>query len=167
MDQSEMKEAKGSSCNVVEEFCTNTSIHGLACVARQTRNLTRGLWVLVVLGGFTGLTLHLIHISWAYLEHQSTESTYEQRNGYKFPDVTVCNLQGIGVSNFKKTINGSPEFKNVLFEMEESLNTLDGNTSGHMDQSERWFSFNSAEALFWGLGNKAKDVDSAMLPQHT
>ena len=114
----------------------------------------RIIWIFVVLGGFAGLSLHLYHIIAGYLQFKSTESTYEKRTGFKFPDVTVCDLHGISSSNFRNTINENPKFKNVYSEILKTLQGPDHNTENR-NQSERSGGFRSREDLFWGLENEA------------
>ena len=83
----------GTKAKMMQEFCENATIHGLPCLMRQSHSSMRIVWTFIVLGGFAGLSLHLYQIICSYLQYKSTESTYEKRTGFHFPDVTVCNMQ--------------------------------------------------------------------------
>ena len=120
----------------------------------------RIIWTFIVLGGFTGLSVHLFHIIDSYLQYKSTESTYEKRSGYHFPDVTVCNLQGISSSNFHSTINNNSKLKNVYSEILRTLHVSNNvtNDDENGNHSMKADDFRSRENLFWGLENEAYNV---------
>ena len=147
----------GTKRKRLEEFCDYTTVHGLSCLVRQSRTSMRIVWTFIVLGGFAGLSLHLNQIIYSYLQYKSTESTYEKRTGFHFPDVTVCNLHGISSSNFKNTINKNLTFKNVSSEILETIHTR-GDSSDSEKKSKETGYFRSRENLFWGLENEAEQV---------
>ena len=138
-----------TKAKIVEEFCTNTTVHGLPCVVRQSHTSMRIIWTLVVLGGFAGLSLHLFHIIDSYLQYKSTESAFEKRTSFKFPDVTVCNLHGISSSNFHNILQKNTKFEKVYSEI---LKTIQSNTSENINHSVKKDYFHSRANLFWGLG---------------
>ena len=153
----------GTKTKTALEFCGHITVHGLPCLVRQSHTSMRIFWTFIVLGGFSGLSLHLYHIIDSYLHYKSTESTYEKRSGFHFPDVTVCNLQGISSSNFHNTINKNPEFKNVYSEI---LKTLEVPTNATNDAENEYQSvktdyFRSRENLFWGLKNEDIKLDTS------
>ena len=141
-----------TKAKIVVEFCTNTTIHGLPCVVRQSHTSMRIIWTFIVFGGFTGLSLHLYHIIDSYLQYKSTESAFEKRTSFKFPDVTVCNLQGISSSNFRNILQKNTQFEKVYSEI---LKTIQSNTSENINKKDY---FHSRANLFWGLGKEARNV---------
>ena len=92
---------------IFQEFCQQTTIHGLSFAIKQNLKPLKIIWFLVVLLCFFGLLTHMSIIINSYLQYKSTESTYQKRNGYQFPDVTICNLNGISLSNLKKAAESS------------------------------------------------------------
>ena len=96
---------------ILEEFCGNTAIHGLSFVTIQKYKILKFFWIIIVILGFTGLSVHLYSIISSYLKYKSTQSTYERRNGFNFPDVTVCNLNGISHSNLEQAAEEIPELR--------------------------------------------------------
>ena len=144
-----------TKAKMVQEFCDNTTIHGLPCLARQSHTSMRIIWIFVVLGGFAGLSLHLYQIIDSYLQFKSTESTYEKRTGFKFPDVTVCDLHGISSSNFKTFLRKHAKFENVSSKI---LKTFQSSTSDKRSQFMKKDYFQSKANLFWGLGKEAHGI---------
>ena len=114
----------------VEEFCTHTTIHGVSFLTIQKYRILKFFWIIIVILEFTGLSFHLYSIISSYLEYKSTQSTYERRNGFDFPDVTICNLNGISHSNLKQAAEKIPELN--LFDQDEckSMNKSNSNFSG-------------------------------------
>ena len=93
--------------DIFQEFCQQTTVHGLSFAVKQNLKPFKIIWFLVVLLGFLGLLTHMSIIINSYPQYKSTESTYQKRNGYQFPDVTICNLNGISLSNLKKASESS------------------------------------------------------------
>ena len=93
--------------DIFQEFCQQTTVHGLSFAIKQNLKPLKITWFLVVLLGFFGLLTHMSIIINSYLQYKSTESTYQRRNGYQFPDVTICNLNGISLSNLQKAAESS------------------------------------------------------------
>ena len=145
----------GTKAKMMQEFCENTTIHGLPCLMRQSHTSMRIVWTFIVLGGFAGLSLHLYQIIYSYLQYKSTESTYEKRTGFHFPDVTVCNMQGISSSNFQSIFQKNSKFENVYPEI---LKTLQASTYENRSQPMKKEDFHSKANVFWGLGKEAHKI---------
>ena len=137
------------AAGVVKEFCHHTTVHGIAFVARQNFLPFKLFWSFVVISAFTGLSLHLYSIVNSYLQYKSTESTYEKRNGFTFPDVTICNLNGISHSNLKSAAKKYSKVKHFY----EVL--MKGNISG--DAAVKYMSVTPKD-LFWALDNEAVHI---------
>ena len=127
---------------IAKEFCDQTSIHGTAFVVRHNLLPFKLFWSFVVLSGFTGLSLHLYSIVHGYLQYKSVESTYEKRNGFTFPDLSICNLKGISHSNLKFVAKNYSKIE-VFYEHLMVNSLWDGNISI------------VPTTLFWALGNEA------------
>ena len=132
--------------NLLKDFCHNTTIHGLSLVVRPKSKLFKIFWTLVVFSGFIGLSLHLYNIINMYLEYKYTESTYEKRNGYHFPDVTMCNINGISSSNLRDVSKSSPQMNYLYNNFLKGNNNLDFN-----------FPLREQE-IFWTLEDKAYQI---------
>ena len=60
---------------ILEESCGNTATHGLSFVTIQKYKILKFFWMIIVVLGFTGLSIHLYSIAGSYLEYKSTRST--------------------------------------------------------------------------------------------
>ena len=121
---------------IFKTFCDNTTVHGLSFATGLKANVTKVVWFMIVLTAFLGLSFHLYTITDAYFQYRTAEYSYEKNNGYYFPDVTICNNNGISSSSLLEIAKSGPEIK-CLF----------GNTTN------RW-SLKHVE-LFWALGHDA------------
>ena len=45
------------------------------------------------------------------MEYKTTEYSFEREDGYYFPDVTICNLNGISSSSFVQSIKNNLALK--------------------------------------------------------
>ena len=126
-------------------FCDNTSVHGLHFLTRISYRWIKFFWAIVVLLGITCLTVHLIYVVNAFLNYKTTEYFYERYDGYHFPDVTVCNLNGISFSNLKMAAG---KHKEVQYFLDTSNGTEDIHEGIFTPTSE----------LYWALGDYATDV---------
>ncbi len=68
----------------------------------------------MVLAGFVGLVCHMSILVDSYCHYEYTESTREKRDGFNFPDVTVCNTNGISHSNLKELANYDTGVRTML-----------------------------------------------------
>ena len=131
---------------VLKDFCSDRTIHGLSMIVKPKPTPFKIFWILVVATGFLGLTLHLFYITNNYLQHKSTESLYKRSNGYKFPNVTVCNMNGLSSSNVRGVSKTSQKVKYYYEKM------LNFSWKANHD-SDFNFEFTEHKLLFWALGN--------------
>ena len=139
----------GKMTDILNEFCLDTTVHGISFASKQKSKFFKCFWSLVVLSGFAALSFHLYEIIYGYFQYKSTESIYERRNGFKFPDVTVCNLNGISFSNLKDAAEN-------LTSMETFFETLVP-SSDSMSQTTFVMPM-KPQKLFWALGHEAKHI---------
>ena len=125
------------------EFCNHTTVHGLHFLANIGHRWLQFFWFWIVLIGFVGLSVHLFNIISAFLDYKTTEYAYERDDGYKFPDVTICNLNGVSSSNLEFAALRNQEVKYFL------------------DMNDKNLSLNWND-LFWALGDHAVDVGHSM-----
>ena len=121
---------------ILQTFCENTTVHGLSFAMGLKVNVTKTLWFTIVFAAFLGLSFHLYNISDAYFQYRTAEYSYEKYDGYYFPDVTICNNNGISSSSLIEVAKSHPEIK-CLFD-----NTTNRCSLGPVD-------------LFWALGDDA------------
>lgn len=76
-------------------------VQGLHFLTRIGHRWIQLFWSVIVLSGFIGLGVHLYNIIGAYLEYKMMEYSYERDDGYDFPDITMCNLNGISPTNLR------------------------------------------------------------------
>ncbi len=93
---------------VWEHFCKYTSAHGLSMLY-GTCQWRKIFWGCVVIVAFTGLMTHINMLSTSYLRYHYTESAKESRSGYAYPDVTVCDLDGLSISRLVESIQTDPD----------------------------------------------------------
>ena len=139
----------------VKDYCDHTTVHGLSFLSRQNSTSFKVFWSFIVCISFAGLTFHLYNIIDSYLQYKSTESTYERRNGFKFPDVTVCNWNGISFTNLEhaaKKFNNVRSFYKHFKVSVHNLNNLS------QDQEPEYEIPVRENVLFWGFGNEAKHI---------
>ncbi len=134
----------------MKEFCQETSLHGLRTVVRQHQRFLRIIWGFIVAGGFLGLALHLYFLVSNYLSFDFIQSTSEKRDGFYFPDVTVCNLNGISHSNLKQL---AKQDKSVM----EMVKHLQDTKSRISLPANPKFLVNSFEEAAYLVGHKQHD----------
>ena len=100
--------------DAMKQFLQDTSIHGLSMISKQRTTKFKVFWSVVVLMAFMGMFLHLYHIIDAYLQFKSTISILERKTGFPFPDVTICNLNGVSYLNLEQAVAEDPIVKNTL-----------------------------------------------------
>ena len=135
-----------SKAKIVREFCEHSTIHGLSFSVRQEQGSLKAFWIVIIAGALAVMSIHLYSIISAYLQYKSSETAYELRNGYKFPDITICNLNGISASNLKSVAKTNPDlnaYYQRLFSTNASLRTEMPVSPG---------------TLFWALGEDAREV---------
>ncbi len=79
----------------VSKFMDSTSAHGFYQVKQRKSFLAKLFWTSVLLLAFTGLGLHLATIVIQFLAYEHEETTSSIFGSPQFPDVTVCNMDGI------------------------------------------------------------------------
>ena len=140
----EDKKPKLTVKDAAVDFCENTTVHGLLFLTRFNHRWIQLFWSVIVLCGFIGLSVHLWKIVSAYLEYKTTEYSYEHDNGFLFPDVTICNLNGISSS---KLINASTDYDEVNYFINRNI---------HSDNPVL------ATDLFWALGDHAVEIGHSL-----
>ena len=68
------------------------------------------------------LTIHLLGVIHSYFQYKTTEHLYTINHGYNFPDVTICNLNGISTTNLKYKAENIPEIEQFLNLSNKTLN---------------------------------------------
>ena len=129
---------------VIKQFCEDTTIHGLPFVVRQKYKTLRIFWLTVVVLAFGGLSYHMYNIISTFLLYQSTESAYQRRDGYEYPDVTLCNLNPISGSNWREAAKNSSRLQTLYTKY------IEGNDTGTRTDIPGY-----AKDLFWSLGDEA------------
>ena len=145
-DMKEEAKAPSTVKDAFMDFCDTTTVHGFYFLTKFSNKWVQFFWSVVVFIGFVGLSIHLFNIVAAYLSYQTTEYSYERTNGYKYPDVTVCNFNGVSASNLQDIAE-----KNKAAEF-----FLD-----HNDMTVRNGTFNkilSTNDFFWALDEDAVKV---------
>ena len=127
----------------IVDFCVHTTVHGLHFLIRLSHRWIQLFWSLVVLGGFVGVAVHMFYIIHAYLQYKTTEYSYEENHGFLFPDVTICNLNGISASNLK---NAAPKYDQIKYYLNRT------SVESHLDDPPL------PADLFWALGEGALEV---------
>ena len=85
----------------------------------------------------------------AYLEYKTVEYSYERNSGFSFPDVTICNFNGISSSNLEDATVKYDEVKYFLDMSNGIFNTKVGEIPSSND-------------LFWSLGDRAVEVGHSL-----
>ena len=140
------KKSQSSVKEVAIEFCNSTTVHGLQFLTDLGNRWLQLFWFWVVLIGFVGLSVHLYNIINVFLEYKTTEYSYERNDGYNFPDVTICNLNGVSSSNLESLAMKSPEAKYFL------------DTNGNPDKAK----ILSVNDLFWALGDHTLEAGHSL-----
>ncbi len=89
-----------SFSDIFSKFALSTSAHGFCQLDAHRRAGTRLFWVCVLVVSFAGLGVHLFALMEQYLRFQYKEVTEMVQESPHFPDVTVCNLDGISSDRF-------------------------------------------------------------------
>ena len=86
-------EKEHSRWHVVQEFCADTTTHGLGRVAAANSLTVRTFWITIFLSAFI-FSIYQISVSFpCYLENPTkTHVTMVKTEGLHFPGVTVCNI---------------------------------------------------------------------------
>ena len=137
-------EKSSTVSSTLKTFCQRSTVHGLSIAVHSENRPTSIIWFIIVFAGAVRMAFHLYHIVSAYLEYKTTEYLYEDVDGYDFPDVTICNLNGISYTNLQKAADTNTNVQNVVSSFE-----LRRNVSGEILKNSR---------LFWGLGEKASEL---------
>ena len=106
------------------------------------------IWLGIVTTGFTGLCLHVHEIINSYFEYKTVQYNYERDDGYHFPDVTICNPNGISSSNIRQAAKRYPEVKCILNKLKSKNDTKDCTLDKLPIKPD----------LFHGLGTKAYEI---------
>ena len=134
-----------------QQFSLHTTIHGFSFIGRQNFRILKAFWTVFVLLGFSGLSFHLYNIINSYLQYKSTESSYEKRDGYKFPDITICNLKPISISNFKETAQNNSNVHTFYRKYFEPMDKQ-SNAGAAVEIP------GNPRDLFWALGDEARNI---------
>ena len=131
---------------IAKDFREHSTIHGLPFAVKQKIGSLKFFWIVTILIAFTLLSLHLYSIISTFLQYKSSESAYKIRDGYRFPDITLCNLNGISAQNLKEAAERNSDIK-AYYKTLVSTNISDRNDLPA-----------GPGALFWALGDEAYDV---------
>ena len=130
--------------SVLKTFCQRSTVHGLSTAIQTQYKPTRIIWFTIVFMGSVGMTFHLYQITSAYLEYKTTEYLYEDTDGYFFPDVTICNQNGISYTNTQEVAKTNILVRSILASFQGETN-FSGNILRIRD-------------IFWGLGEEASKL---------
>ena len=139
--------------NVLQEFCQTATVHGLSIIVPFSFKAVKLVWFTIVLAGFIGLSLHLYNISVAFLKRHSTVYFYKLNDSYHFPNVTICNGNGISSSRFLEAAKSRPQIKCIF---EETNNDNMTELCKMLPKS-----FGDTD-LFWTLGNDTHKVGHSL-----
>ena len=139
----ESSQNKPSVKNRLVDFCDHTTVHGLHFLVRLGHRRIQLFWSVVVFSEFIGLAVHMIYIIHAYLQYKTTQYSYEQDHDFLFPDVTICNLNGISASNLK---SAASKYDQVRIYLNKT------SVHNHVDNPPM------PADLFWALGDRAVEV---------
>lgn len=84
----------------INEFMESTSAHGFSHVKHSRHARTKLFWVLILLTSFAGLGFHLSTLVCKYLAFDHEETTELVHESPVFPDVTICNMDGLSSDRF-------------------------------------------------------------------
>ncbi|PAA88193.1 hypothetical protein BOX15_Mlig007222g2 [Macrostomum lignano] len=74
----------------IHSFASRTSAHGLSRFFSQQIPWLRLLWIVVVMGALTGLTMHTYKQISLFRDYPVSSTTRLLTNKFTFPDVTIC-----------------------------------------------------------------------------
>ncbi len=103
-------------------------------------------WSVAVLVATAGLVFQLYSILYAFFQYKTSSYFYEVIDGYYFPDVTICNLNGISSTNLRKAAQN-----NYIAATYLSL-SLRENTTGQPDTA----------TFFYALGEQHVEVGHSL-----
>ena len=146
MEATQKKQGPATVKEALIEFCETTTVHGLYFLTYLGSKWIRLFWFLVVFIGFVGLSIHLYNIINAFLQYKTTEYSYERNDGYRFPDVTICNLNGVSASNLQDVAQSNDIAQYFLQHNDMTLRS--GKVSNLLSMND----------LFWALGDNATQV---------
>ena len=90
----------GHFSDILHKFCDSTSAHGFYQVKLGRERTSKLIWLLVLMIGFSGLGYHLSSLIKKYLNFQYDETTVLVSESPQFPDMTICNMDGISGDRF-------------------------------------------------------------------
>ena len=95
------KSGRPEKCSdILYTFCDTTSAHGFYQVKLGREWTTKFRWLLVLMIGFSGLGYHLSSLIIKNLKFEYDETTLLVSESPQFPDVTICNMDGISGDRF-------------------------------------------------------------------
>ncbi|XP_077864394.1 uncharacterized protein LOC144349923 [Saccoglossus kowalevskii] len=84
---------------LVQEFARRTTSHGVARIAASNTRFRKTAWILVVLGAFTGYSIHVGTLVARYLRYDvAVKIDVMSEDSVTFPAVTVCNSNKLRLS---------------------------------------------------------------------
>ena len=90
----------GGLRSAVDEFMSNTNVHGLGNIHHEKSKITKGVWTILVVVGTVCTFKNSVDTIQTYLQFNSFTSVYIQRNtSLDFPAVAICNNNAIHCSN--------------------------------------------------------------------
>ncbi len=160
MSASKYNPDQSKSGAILRDFCENTSVHGLSTVLHTKSKWLKLTWLLVVTGAFVGLCFHIYWILIHFLEYK-TVIYNTQELGYHFPDVAICNQNGISISNLRAAAAERSQNVQCL------IDTIMANTTQKTDKSHCFLEempqmavihFGLGEALSKQIGHTLHDT---------
>ena len=92
-------EERFSRLHEIEEFCANTTSHGLGQVAAANSWPARAFWMLIFTCSFLLAAYHISLNIQYYLRHSTkTDIFFVTKERLQFPSVTVCNSNPLKLS---------------------------------------------------------------------
>ncbi len=87
------------------DFCGDTTMHGLGQATFHTVSIVKLAWIVAFLGAQGGLFYYISNLIKIYMDRPIQETTTILHKPTRFPDVTVCNLDPISISNLEAMLN--------------------------------------------------------------
>ncbi|XP_006817409.1 acid-sensing ion channel 1-like [Saccoglossus kowalevskii] len=85
--------------DLLNDFAQRTTTHGVARIAASNTCFRRTAWIVVVLGAFTGYSLHAGSLIARFLRYEvAIKMEVVSEDSIYFPAVTVCNSNKLRLS---------------------------------------------------------------------
>ena len=112
-------EKANTLCQVLRDFCENTSAHGFQYWISSDSLLERLLWVAIVACGFTLCSIMIYYVVAHWINHPSSvaiKTFSKPANQVPFPAITVCKEHSYDVGQYLRAV-----FDNFQYSCAEGL----------------------------------------------